>query len=338
LRSLVCIHPGLLEYKDIREPVLQKDHVLLKIKRIGICGTDLHAYEGTQPYFEYPRILGHELAAEVMEVNQESGFNVGENVTVIPYFACGNCGACRSGKPNCCMSLKVCGVHIDGGMVEYLSVPEQSLIHGKDLSLDALALIEPLAIGAHAVQRAGTNKNDFVLVIGAGPIGLAIMEFARIAGAEVIVLETNENRLKVCASVFGFMNTINAKDENVKERLMEITHGDMPGFVFDATGNLQAINNAFELMAHGGKFILVGLQKEKITFSHPEFHKREATVMSSRNATKADFEYVMACFENGLIKAGNFITHHTMFEKVKDEFASWLNAGNGVIKAMVNIH
>ncbi|MEO8713315.1 MAG: zinc-binding alcohol dehydrogenase family protein, partial [Parafilimonas sp.] len=301
MKSLICIQPGLFEYKEIEKPVGQKDHALLKIKRIGICGTDLHAYEGTQPYFSYPRILGHELAAEIAEVNTSTGFTIGETVTIIPYFNCGSCIACRNNKPNCCASLKVCGVHIDGGMVEYLSVPDNALVHGNNLSLDTLALTEPLAIGAHAIRRAAVNEGNFVLVIGAGPIGLAVMNFAAIAGADVIALETNEKRLNVCKNVFGYTNIINAKDGNIQEQLMEITQGNMPEIVMDATGNLNAINNAFELMAHGGKFILVGLQKEKISFSHPEFHKREATLMSSRNATRKDFEYVIDCLEKKLI-------------------------------------
>lgn len=337
MKSLVCIRPGLLEYKEIDEPVLQNNHALIKIKRIGICGTDLHAFEGTQPYFEYPRILGHELAAEIIEVDKGTGFKPGEIVTVIPYFNCGNCIACRNGKPNCCVAVKVCGVHINGAMVECLSVPDYALVHGNSLSIDALALTEPLAIGAHAIRRDGTIKGKFVLVIGAGPIGLAVMSFAAIAGAAVIAMETNEDRLNVCRNVFEITNTINANDATAKEQLIEITNGNMPEIVIDATGNLNAINNAFELIAHSGKFILVGLQKEKITFSHPEFHKREATLMSSRNATRQDFEQVIYCLENKLIEPKNFITHYTTFNKVADEFPSWLNAGNGVIKAMVKM-
>ncbi len=337
MKSLVCIQPGIFEYKEISKPVLQKDHALLKIKRIGICGTDLHAFEGTQPYFEYPRILGHELAAEIVDINGATDFKIGEAVTIIPYFNCGECVACRIGKANCCTTMKVCGVHVDGGMVEYLSVPNYSLMHGNGLSLDALALTEPLAIGAHAVRRAEIKPDEFVLVIGAGPIGLGVMEFAHIEGSNVMAMETNKNRLAVCENIFRFADTVNANDNNVKEQLMEITNGDMPSVVIDATGNLNAINNAFQYLSHGGKYVFVGLQKEQISFSHPEFHKREATLMSSRNATRKDFELAMSCLENKLIHPGNYITHHTTFEKVKEEFPSLLDPSNGVIKAMVEM-
>jgi threonine dehydrogenase-like Zn-dependent dehydrogenase len=182
MKSLICTMPGKFEYQDIGHPVLGEGYSLLKIKRIGICGTDLHAFEGTQPYFEYPLILGHELSAEYIAGDAE-GFHTGEPVTFIPYFYCGKCIACRTGKENCCQSIKVCGVHIHGGMVEYLTVPSYALIHGEGLSFDELALIEPLAIGAHGVRKADVRAGEFVLVMGAGPIGLGIMEFARIAGA-----------------------------------------------------------------------------------------------------------------------------------------------------------
>src|SRR5687767_9715157 len=179
MKTLVCASPGQFEYRQVEKPLLTKGNAIIKIKRIGICGTDLHAYEGTQPFFEYPRILGHELAGELVEFDDAPGFEAGEAVTFIPYFNCGKCIACRSGKPNCCSNIKVCGVHCHGGMTEYLSVPSYSLVHGEGLSFDELALVEPLAIGAHGVRRAAVKQDQYVLVIGAGPIGLGTMEFAR---------------------------------------------------------------------------------------------------------------------------------------------------------------
>jgi len=337
MKSLVCIQPGLLEYKEAAKPALQKDHALLKIKRIGVCGTDLHAYEGTQPYFNYPRILGHELAAEIVDIDNTNSFSAGEAVTIIPYFNCGHCIACRSEKPNCCVSMRVCGVHIDGGMTEYLSVPSSALVHSNGLSFDELALAEPLAIGAHGIRRANVQPGEFVLVIGAGPIGLGTMEFAKIAGAQVIAMDVNDQRLLFCTKNLNVEYTINAIKENVTERLMEITNGNMPAVVIDATGNLKAINNAFQYMAHGARYVLIGLQKGDIVFSHPEFHKREATLMSSRNATRADFDHVIKCMKDGLVKPTTYITHRVAFSGVKDSFASWLDPANSVIKAMIEM-
>jgi 2-desacetyl-2-hydroxyethyl bacteriochlorophyllide A dehydrogenase len=337
MKTLICTTPGQFEYSGGEKPILSKGNAIIKVRRIGICGTDLHAFEGTQPFFSYPRILGHELAGELVAFDDAPGFEVGETVTFIPYFNCGECIACRSGKPNCCASIKVCGVHVDGGMVEYLSVPSYSLVHGEGLSYDALALVEPLAIGAHGVRRAAVQKDEFVLVIGAGPIGLGIMEFARVAGGKVIALDINEARLAFCKDKLQVDYAINAGTENVMEQLSKITNGDMPTVVIDATGNQKAINSAFQYMAHGARYVLVGLQKGEICVSHPEFHKREATLMSSRNATREDFEHVVASMKSGKVDPTTYITHRVAFDQVKTDFKSWLNPETGVIKAIVEL-
>jgi len=336
MNTLICTEPGLLQYAETAAPVYSAGNTILRIRRIGLCGTDLHAFEGTQPYFSYPRILGHELAAEIVETDNAS-FAAGETVTFIPYFNCGTCIACRNGKPNCCTAMQVCGVHVNGGMAEYLSVPSRSLVKSQGLNEEELALTEPLAIAAHAVRRAGISKDEFVLVVGAGPIGLGIIEFARLAGAHVIVVDVNEVRLNFCSDVLNVRHAVNAITGNVTEQLLQITNGDMPTAVIDATGNLKAINNAFQYMAHGARYVLVGLQKEEISFSHPEFHKREATLMSSRNATRDDFEYVISSIKNGDVGPLKFITHRVTFKGLAAEFPSYLNPATGVIKAMVEM-
>ncbi|CAG5018129.1 L-galactonate-5-dehydrogenase [Dyadobacter sp. CECT 9275] len=336
MNTLVCTTPGHFSYQEAPQPEPISGHTILKIRRIGICGTDLHAFEGTQPFFNYPRILGHELAGEIV-ASDSAEFSIGEAVTIIPYFHCGKCIACRSGKTNCCTTMQVSGVHVDGGMVEYLSVPSHALIHGDGLSLDELALVEPLAIGAHGIRRGSVQEGETVLIVGAGPIGLGAMEFARIAGAKVIALDINDTRLTFCGEKIGVAYTINGLTENVTEKLYDYTDGDMPTVIVDATGNLRAINTAFGYLAHGGRYVLVGLQKGEISFSHPEFHKREATLMSSRNATRADFEHVIKCMKAGYIDPAAYITHRVDFGQVKDHFEDWLNPANGVIKAMVSI-
>jgi 2-desacetyl-2-hydroxyethyl bacteriochlorophyllide A dehydrogenase len=337
MKTLICTQPGSLIYGTGNMPSAKPGEAIIKIKRIGICGTDLHAFEGTQPFFSYPRILGHELAGQLVDNGGAEGFKPGESVTFMPYFNCGHCISCRSGKPNCCAQLEVCGVHIDGGMAEYLQVPARLLVHGHGMSYDELALVEPLAIGAHGVRRAAVTPGEFVLVIGAGPIGLSVMEFARIAGGKVIAIDINEKRLEFCQEKLQVPYVINAKHEDVTKELARITNGDMPTVVIDATGNQKAINSAFYYMAHGARYVLVGLQKGDIIVSHPEFHKREATLMSSRNATHEDFEQVIACIKKGLINPLNYITHRVEFDEVKDAFADWLNPENGVIKAMISL-
>lgn len=337
MKELACIKPGLLQYKDVPPPMLHPGQAILKIKRIGICGTDLHAYKGTQPFFNYPRVLGHELAADLIEADGADGFVPGEAVTFVPYFNCEKCIACRNNKPNCCVNIQVFGVHIDGGMAEYISVPSYALIKGEGLSHEQLALVEPLAIGAHGIRRAAVAKNEFVLVIGAGPIGLGAMQFAQISGAIVIALDINDKRLQFCKEKLYVDHTINASSENVIARLNEITRGDMVPVVIDATGNQKAINNALQYVAHGGRFILIGLQKEEIIFRHPEFHKRETTLMSSRNATREDFGEVIKAMKNGLVNPSVYITQRIKFDDLKEAFETWLYDADNVIKAMVTM-
>ncbi|HKG04823.1 MAG TPA: zinc-binding alcohol dehydrogenase family protein [Pedobacter sp.] len=336
-RILVCTQPGQLAYITQTLGELKEDHTLLKIRRVGICGTDLHAYGGTQPYFNYPRVLGHELAAEVVQSSNPQSYRPGDAVTIMPYVFCGDCLACRSGKTNCCVKMQVFGVHRDGGMAQYLQVPTRLVVKGEGLTLDELALVEPLAIGAHGIRRAAVSNGEFVLVIGAGPIGLGTMEFARIAGAKVIALDINRHRLDFCQEKLKVDFAVHAQEEDVTERLLEITGGDMPTVVIDATGSQKAINGAFQYMAHGARFILIGLQKNEISFSHPEFHKREATLMSSRNATIMDFNHVITAIKNKQIDPANYITHRVSFDQVSEEFPGWLDPEQGVIKAMVSL-
>jgi 2-desacetyl-2-hydroxyethyl bacteriochlorophyllide A dehydrogenase len=334
MKALVCVAPGQFEYMEKDFPHSDDRNVILKIKRVGICGTDLHAYQGTQPYFSYPRILGHELSGDVVETSGTVGLREGMAATIIPYFNCGTCIACRNNKPNCCINIKVCGVHIDGGMVDYLSVPAYSVLQYDDLGYDSLALLEPMAIAAHGIRRANVQAKEFVLVVGAGPIGLATMQFASVAGATVIGMDIVESRLEV-AQKMNVHYTINSSSQNVIGQLLHITKGDMPTVVIDATGNRQAINNALMYLAHGGRYVLIGLQKDMISFSHPEFHKRETTLMSSRNATRSDFNHVIDCIQKGAIDPLQYVTHRTKFDELKNVFDNWLDPANGVIKAMV---
>ena len=335
MKALICKNPGVFNYQEVDKPILIEGHTLLKIRQIGICGTDYHAFDGTQPFFNYPRILGHEIAAEVAAINENSRFVPGELVTISPYYFCGTCIACRMGKTNCCTHMQVCGVHVDGAMQEYFLVPDNAIIKGDGLSADELVLVEPLAIGAHGVSRAAIKENEYVLVIGAGPIGIGTMNFAKIAGAKVIAMDVNDQRLSFCAEKIGIEHTINALKESALQRLSEITGGDMPTVVIDCTGNLKAINSAVQYMAHGARFVLIGLQREEITISHPEFHKREGTMLSSRNALPKDFEFVIACIKNGSIKPADYITHRISFSAIKDEFSRLSQPESQVVKAII---
>ena len=336
MKALVCKEPGVFEYEDREIPVMSDGQAIIKIERIGICGTDLHAYEGTQPFFNYPRILGHELSGELVEIGETADFKKGDKVTFVPYFPCGSCIACRMGNMNCCVNIKGAGVHIDGGMTEFISVPVGALVKGYDLDFDILALVEPFSIGAHAVNRAAVIKNEFVLVTGAGPIGLAAMEMVRIAGGQVIAMDIVGQRLAFCRDVLKIEYIVDAS-KDPDGQLKEITKGDWPTVIIDATGNKSAIMKSFTMLAHGGKIVMLGIQGEEISFSHPEFHKRETTLMSSRNAFKSDFEFVVKCMAENQLRASSYITHKTKFTSLKNEFYKWLDPKSGIIKAIVEM-
>ncbi|WP_116787994.1 zinc-binding alcohol dehydrogenase family protein [Flavobacterium psychrotrophum] len=335
MKYIVCEEPYRLLIKHKPMPELQPGEVLLKLKKAGVCGTDLHAYEGTQPFFEYPRILGHELAAEYVAGNSNR-FNAGDRVTVLPYFNCGTCVACRNGHTNCCEKMNVFGVHTDGGMCEYITLPEAYVINGQGLSYDELVVVEPLAIAAHGIKRAGVTATDTVLVMGIGPIGAGLIAFAKIAGAKkIIAMDVNNYRLGYAKNEQGADAVINPLEEDVISRLREITDGDMPTVVIDATGNKNVMNDAFKYMAHSGRYVLVGLQKEPLTFSHPEFHKRESTLMSSRNATKADFDFVITAIKSGNIDVTTYITHRLSFDSLAENFETLMDSSRNVLKAVI---
>ncbi|HJX71468.1 MAG TPA: zinc-binding alcohol dehydrogenase family protein [Bacteroidales bacterium] len=336
MKALVCKKPGVLEYEDRPKPLLSEGQAIIRVERVGICGTDLHAFEGTQPFFSYPRILGHELSGELMEFDGTGSFKKGDKVTFVPYFPCGSCIACRMGNINCCVNIKGAGVHIDGGMTELISVPAKSIVKGDGLDPDLLALVEPFSVSTHAVNRADIQKGEYVLVTGAGPIGLAAMEMAGIAGGKVIAMEIMEQRLAFCRDVLRLKHVVNAS-ENPEEKIKEITGGDWPTVIIDATGSKNTIMKSFNMLAHGGRIVMLGIQREEICFSHPEFHKRETTLMSSRNAFKPQFEYVVKCMGDNMLRASSYITHRTKFTRLKDEFRRWLDPKTGVIKAMVEM-
>jgi 2-desacetyl-2-hydroxyethyl bacteriochlorophyllide A dehydrogenase len=309
---------------------------LVRIRRAGVCGTDLHIFEGSQPYFEYPRIIGHELAGEIADLAGPSRFRVGQQVAIIPYVACGVCVACRRAKPNCCQRLNVIGVHSDGGMADWLCVPEDNLVDAEGVSLDEAAMTEFLAIGAHAVRRGAIEPGQRVVITGAGPIGLATAIFARARGAEVTMLDTRADRLVFAHAAIGVEHAIEA-GEGARDRLAKLTDGDFFDCAFDCTGSPAAMNAGFSLVAHGGAYVLVSIVLGDIVFSDPEFHKRETTLLGSRNATRADFDAVLAALRAGAIPTRALATHRASLEEAARLFPHWLDPASGVVKALIEV-
>ncbi len=336
MRALLCPRPGELTLVERAKPEVRPGAALVRIRRAGVCGTDLHIYEGTQPYFAYPRVIGHELSGEIEAVGEASRFRVGQRVAVLPYVACGACVACRRGKPNCCQNLNVFGVHSDGGMADWLCVPDDNLVDAEGVGFDEAAMAEFLAIGAHAARRGEVAAGQRVLIVGGGPIGVASAIFAKSRGAEVTVLDRREDRLRFSAEAIGVDHIVQA-GEGARAALDALTGGDFFDCVFDCTGSAEAMSSGFLLVAHGGAYVLVSIVLGAITFADPEFHKRETTLLGSRNATRQDFDAVFAKLRAGTIPTKALNTHRAALADAPKAFPHWLQPSSGVVKALIEI-
>ncbi|WP_221029607.1 zinc-binding alcohol dehydrogenase family protein [Actomonas aquatica] len=341
MKTLVLQNPGSLELTTTTPPTAPgPTEALVRVHRIGVCGTDIHAFNGKQPFFSYPRILGHELGVEVIAVGDEvTQVAVGDRCAVEPYLNCGHCIACRRGKPNCCASLSVLGVHVDGGQREFIVVPAAKLHRSSELSYEQLALVETLGIGAHAVDRAELAAGETVAVLGAGPIGLSVIQFALAAGARVLVIDINDTRLAFCRERLGLpaADLIDARTGDVADQLRALTEGDLPTAVFDATGNSRSMMNAFTYPAPGGRIVFVGLFPGEVTFDDPNFHRRELTLLASRNARPEDFGRIIGLIEAGRVDTKPWITHRAELSAVPSLFADWTKPESGVLKAMIEV-
>ena len=332
--TVSCATPGTLRSEQRTMPARGPDEVLLRVRCVGVCGTDLHIFTGDQPYLAYPRVMGHELSGVVAEAPAGAPVAAGDPVFVMPYLSCGQCIACRRGKTNCCVNLQVLGVHRDGAFTEYLSVPRQFVHRADGVSLEQAAMVEFLSIGAHAVRRGEVRAGERVLVVGAGPIGMAALLFARLRGATVVALDTRADRLAFCRQWLQAAATVQVGPADEAE-LAQLTGGDGFDVVFDATGNARAMERGFRFIAHGGRYVLVSVVRDAIQFSDPEFHKREATLLGSRNATLEDFEVVLAAMRAGQVPTAALNTHRLKLADVPTGFAALLDPAQGVVKALI---
>ena len=327
--------PGHFIAVDAPPPAPAPGDALVRVHRIGICGTDLHAFAGRQPFFSYPRILGHELGVEVIDPGSDpNGLEAGDRCSVEPYLNCGRCIACRAGRSNCCAELKCLGVHIDGGMRPEIVVPARKLHRSRTLTYDQLALVETLAIGAHAVDRAAIGPEDFVLVIGAGPIGLSVSQFVQVRGATLAVMDLRESRLAFCRRQFDAAHTL-APGADTVEELRSIGGGELPTVVIDATGSAASMAGTFDLPAQGGRIVFVGLFQGDIDFNDPNFHRRELTLLASRNALPDDFREIIRLVESGRINLMPWITHRFDLADTPQRFPE-IAASPDVIKTLIS--
>ena len=340
MRAIVLEEPKHFATADAPEPEAPgAGEALVRVHRVGICGTDISGYLGKMPFFSYPRIPGHELGVEVLEVGDGvKNVKPGDRCSIEPYINCGECFACRKGNSNCCANVEVLGVHRDGGLRDRFVLPARKLHPSTKLSMEQLALVETLAIGCHCVDRSAPEQGEHYLVIGAGPIGLTVIQFAKLAGATITALDMNEQRLSFCKDTMGVDHTVVFKgDGSERTAMMEITGGDMYPVVVDATGSHLSMSAALDHVAHTGKLVYVGITTSEISFAHIRLHKPEMDLLASRNALPADFTRIIQLIEDGQIDTDPWITHRTSFDNLIEVFDSYTKPETGVIKAMVEV-
>ena len=336
MQALVCEAPGRLALSRRPDPVCEPGWAVVRPAFIGVCGTDFHIYKGLHPFLAYPRIIGHELSGTIVET-RGGRLKARDRVVVNPYISCGECRACAGGNRNCCTKISVLGVHRDGGMAEAFAVPEENLLLAGDLSPRDAAMVEFLAIGAHAVRRGAVSPGLAVAVVGAGPIGLGAGLFARIAGAEVTFFDINAERLAFAAEKLGFRPGIRVEAGTLIGQANERTGGGMFDVVFDATGKAASMEQGFELVGAAGRYVLVSVVKDRISFADPLFHAREMTLLGSRNANSVDFAHVMDCMARELVPTGLLHTHTASLADAAAAIPAWLEQPASVVKAMIEV-
>jgi len=342
MKALVMTKPGEFSFEDRPKPVPKNDEILFKVLKVGVCGTDLHGFGGTQPLFTYPRVVGHELAVQIAEIpaaakSAAGDLKEGDIVSILPYLRCGNCIACRNGKTNCCTTLKCLGVPVDGGMQEYISLPAFYAVPAGKVNPQDITLVECFAIGFHGVARGNPRQGEIALVAGAGPIGIGVIHGLKERGAKVIAMDINDKRLAYARDIAGAEYTINSLTTDPGKAIADITGGELSPLVIDATGNAGQMMKAFNYVSAGGAIVYVGIVREDITFNDPLFHIKELTLMGSRNATKEDFANVIAGIESGRVNTSGFITHTATLDEAPSQFPLWIKPETGCIKAVVSI-
>ncbi|HVJ87168.1 MAG TPA: zinc-binding alcohol dehydrogenase family protein [Caulifigura sp.] len=340
MRAIRLNQPREFAHIQIDEPAAPgPGQALVRTHCMGICGSDVGGYLGKMPFFKYPRIPGHELGVEVLAVGPGVGnVKAGDRCSVEPYMNCGKCFACRRGQGNCCQSLDVIGVMVDGGLRERFIIRADKLHPSTKLTYDQLALVETLAIGCHASDRGDSKEGDHVLIIGAGPIGLATLEFVRLTGAVVTVMDMVPERLDFCRKTYGVAHTVVAKgDASDLEQLNAITGGDRYAVVIDATGSNRSMSASLGYAAHTGTVVYVGITAGEVTFPHPVLHRPELNLKGSRNALPKDFPRIIDLIERGVINTQPWITHRTTFDRVIDEFETFTRPETGVLKAVIDV-
>lgn len=336
MRAIRIDRPGAISYVNIQRPILGAGQVILKVRRVGYCGSDLTSFRGGNPLVTYPRIPGHEIAGEIVERADDVPLHlsIGEAVTVLPYTACGECASCRRNRANACERNQTLGVQRDGALTEFIAVPWQKIVQA-DLPLDALALVEPLSVGFHAVERGRIQASDTVLVVGCGMIGLgAIFGAAKFRGSRVIACDLAETKLGL-AKKAGAAEVLSSGQEDFHEQLLQLTNGRGPDAVIEAAGAVASYQMAVREVAYTGRVIYIGYGKASVSYETKEFVLKELDILGSRNATVADFDNVIKMLRTHDYPLRETITRTVSWDEAGDALRKWSEDPASITKIQV---
>ncbi|GGC84556.1 putative zinc-type alcohol dehydrogenase-like protein YjmD [Thalassobacillus devorans] len=338
MKAIQVKEPGTLNVVEMEEPAIeQSNQVKIRMKAMGICGSDMHILHGENPFASYPRVIGHEIAGEVVETGDAvAGLSVGDKVVVEPMTSCGECYACRQGRPNVCENVQVYGVHREGGGREVMVMPEH-LVHKLNNQLDwsEIALIEPFTIGAQSIYRGQVQEGDYVFIIGAGPIGLCCLKMAKQAGAKVAISDFNDQRLDF-AKKWGTDHVINPQHSKVEEKVFNWTGGMGANVVIDAVGLPQTVEQAIEVTSVAARVVLLGFDTKMSEIAQVNITKKELTICGSRLQTHR-FPIVVDLFNTMEFDVKDMVSHQFELNEAEKAFELMDNASPDVRKVIIKL-
>lgn len=338
MKAIVIEEPGKVIVLETEKPVVASGEVMLKLKYVGFCGSDLSTYLGKNPMVKYPRVPGHEISGVIEECGDgiPEGFMVGEAVTVVPYTSCGQCPSCRRGRSYACQFNQTLGVQRDGAMQEFISVPWQKILKTPKLSELELALVEPLTVGFHAIDRGRVSDSDTVMVLGCGMIGAGAIVRAALRGATVIAVDIDEHKLSL-AKELGAQHTVNSLTSDLHAELLKLTDGDGPDVVVEAAGNPITYRAAVDEVAFTGRVICIGYAGSEVSFATKLFVQKEMDILGSRNASHEDFRAVISYLERGTFPLDKMITKWVKPEDAAGAVKKWSEDPGKVMKILLDL-
>jgi threonine dehydrogenase-like Zn-dependent dehydrogenase len=334
LKALVLKEPGQAEIRSVPEPVVTPNSLLLKVRMVGFCGSDLNSFRGRNPLVSFPRIPGHEVSASIVEGSRlNPALAAGVDVTLSPYTSCGKCASCRRGRPNACQFNETLGVQRDGAATEYIVVPCERIYPAK-LTLKELCLVEPLTVGFHAVARGRVTAEDTVAVLGCGGVGLGAVAASGFRGARTIGVDMDDDKLHT-ARAAGATHSINTAREDLHQRLAELTDGRGPDVVIEAIGLPQTFRAAVEEVAFTGRVVYIGYAKEPVSYETRLFVQKELDISGSRNALPEDFRDVIRMLEEHRFPVEDAVSSIVTMNEAPQALAAWSENPSRVKKIMM---